>query len=80
MATQVSTNPAASWSSSRNARINDRLIIGAVDRLVEPLVGIDEGDLVGGHGGRADRGAALGPDRCTLAERGEFSPVPMRGL
>jgi hypothetical protein len=37
-------------------RIKDRLVIGAVDGAVQAFVGIDEGDLVGGHGSRGGKG------------------------
>lgn len=66
---QLARTGGARASTAGNGQINgligcgvkDRLVIGAVDRLVEPLVGIDEGDLEGGHGCRAGKGPAVMP-------------------
>lgn len=62
----------------RGFGIQNRLTISAVDRLFEPLAGIDEGDRAGGHGGRGGKGVA-GADVMVPGWPGQIHRLPCGG-
>jgi len=60
-------------------RIVDRLIVTAVDGAVQALVGVDERDLVGGHGSRSGKGSSLDRFAAQPAGSGCRKPSPHLG-